>query len=620
MLKPNRIVTGATAFGVAVLVGVVGAQVGRGTTEWLTAGADAQRTFWIRTDPKISVESMSAPGFERQWTAKLDNRTRGANGLAHGVTANGVTLFVPMSIVAGSSNNVYALDNDTGYIVWKRQFAAAMPAATAQCPGGMTAGATRIVPLVPPPLTLPQTGGGRATQSYRSVIGEPGMGVPLEGRGGRAGGPPAGAPAAGAPAGGRAGAPPAGAPAGTAAPGAPAAAPGAAPGRQGGGGGGGGGRGAPGPGIPGAPAEQMNAGGLGRPSGVVYALASDGTLHVLGLPSGKDIQRPAEFIPANAKWSDTIAVNTTLYATTTGNCGGAPNAVWAIDLASEGKPVVSWKSNGGPIVGRLSFATDGTIFAAIGPGTSASASATAGQGGDSKVNAIVSLDPKTLQLKDWFTQPGVEFVTGPTVFKHNDREIVAAATKDGRVLLLNAASLGGATHSTPLVASAPALAAVAGNALATWQELTIAPAPAPAPAAATATTPPAAPQGPPAPPIVTYGTRWILAPTATGVVALKVAETGGTLALERGWTAQNLAAPETPIVVNGVVFALSTGRPAAPAVLKAFEGTTGKLLWDSKTTMKSPASPGSFWSALSQIYVGTNDGTLHTFGFLDERR
>ena len=77
--------------------------------------------------------------------AKLDNRTRGVNGLAHGVTANGVTLFVPMSVVAGSSNNVYALDNDTGYVVWQRQFDAALPAPTAPCPGGMTAGATRIV-------------------------------------------------------------------------------------------------------------------------------------------------------------------------------------------------------------------------------------------------------------------------------------------------------------------------------------------------------------------------------------------------------------------------------------------------------------------------------------------
>ena len=97
-------------------------------------GRDAQRTFWIRTDPKISVASMSKPGFERQWSAKLDNQTRGVNGLAHGVTANGVTLFVPMSVVAGSSNNVYALDNDTGYVVWQRHFDAALPAATAHAP------------------------------------------------------------------------------------------------------------------------------------------------------------------------------------------------------------------------------------------------------------------------------------------------------------------------------------------------------------------------------------------------------------------------------------------------------------------------------------------------------
>ena len=626
MLKQNRLVIGATALGVAVLIGTMSAQTGRGTTEWLTAGADAQRTFSIRTDPKISVASMSEPGFERQWRAKLDNRTRGANGLAHGVSANGVTLFVPMSIVAGSSNNVYALDNDTGYVVWQRHFDAAIPAATVPCPGGMTAGATRIVPLMPPPITTAATGGGRAVQGYRSIIGEPGQGLPAEARGRGPGAPPAASPAPVAAA---------GTPAGTAPPAAPGAgapprgidAAGVAPGR---GQGGGGGRGAQGPGIPGAPADVMGRGGLGRPSGVVYAVSSDGILHVLGLPSGKDIQRPAEFVPANARWSDTIAVNTTLYATTTGNCGGAPNAVWAIDLESDAKPVVSWKSNGGPIVGRLAFASDGTVLAAIGPGTAT---------GDGKVNAIVSLDPNTLQVRDWFAQPGVEFVTGPTVFKHNDRDIVAAATTDGRVLLLHAASLGGPNHSTPLHASTPlsagasiraARSSITGNALATWQELTITPPPAPAPAPAPTTPggtpPPAGPPAPPAPPTVTYGSRWILAPVPTGVVAFKLVETGGSMALERGWEAQHLTAPETPIVVNGVVFALASGRPSTPAgrgtpaVLHAYEGTTGKALWNSKGAMTTFASPGSFWSAMSQVYVGTSDGSLHAFGFLDERR
>ena len=58
MLKINRTFTVAASCGVAVLVATTSAQVGRGGSEWLTARADAQRTSWIRTDPKISVESI----------------------------------------------------------------------------------------------------------------------------------------------------------------------------------------------------------------------------------------------------------------------------------------------------------------------------------------------------------------------------------------------------------------------------------------------------------------------------------------------------------------------------------------------------------------------------------
>ena len=52
--------------------------------------------------------------------------------------------------------------------------------------------------------------------------------------------------------------------------------------------------------------------------------------------------------------------------------------------------------------------------------------------------------PRRSQLKDWFSQPGAEFVTGPSVFQENGTELVAAATKDGRVVVLNATALGGA--------------------------------------------------------------------------------------------------------------------------------------------------------------------------------
>ena len=181
----------------AVLAGsITFAQPGRGGSQWLTALADAQRTSWVRTDDKISVTALSKPGFEQQWKVKLDNQPRGAHGLTQGVTASGVTLFVPMSIVAGSSNNVYGIDNDLGYVVWQRHFDAALPAATAACTGGITSAATRIVRLDSPTAAGAAGfggGRGRGIVGYRSLLGEPGEGVPAEGRAagpGRAGDPP----------------------------------------------------------------------------------------------------------------------------------------------------------------------------------------------------------------------------------------------------------------------------------------------------------------------------------------------------------------------------------------------------------------------------------------------
>ena len=569
---------------VLIAGGVALAQVGRGWSDWPTAYADAQRTSWLRTDPNISVESLAKPGFELQWMSRLDNQRRGLHGLTQGVTASGVTLFVPTSLVAGSSNTLHMLDNDTGYVVWSRTFEGALPAATAACSGGITGAPTRIVSAI----AEPTSGGapaappaGRATQGYRSLIGDPGQGVPVEPRGG---GPGRGAGAGGGAAGAarQGGAPN------------PAA---AQPGRS------------QSAGIPGAP--NVGGGGTGRAM-VGYAVASDGALHVVGLQSGKDLQQPARFLPANAQWSNPVAVGTMMYAATSGNCAGAPNGVYAIDLDAPDKPVVSYRTNGGSVVGSIAFSSDGnTLLAAIGPGPVTA---------DGKANAIVALDPRTLRLKDWFTQPMVEFVTGPTVFRHGTRDVVAAATKDGRVILLDSASLGGASHATPLLVSRQVVAnggSIAAEALSTWAR-----------AAAAPTTPGAE-------------ARWILVPISGrpsgaratngairngAVVALRVVETKRALSVEPEWTSHDLTTPAAPIIVNGVVFALSTGRPAAPgrtgspAVLHAYDGGSGKALWNSAKSMPTFASPGSYWSALSQVYVGTDDGTVYAFGFRDERR
>ena len=426
-MRAHRIVS---LFAASLIAGgVTFAQVGRGWSDWPTPYADAQRTSWLQTDPNISVESVSKPGFELQWTSKLDNQRRGLHGLTQGVTASGVTLFVPTSLVAGSSNKLYMLDNDTGYVIWSRTFEGTLPAPTAACSGGVTAAPTRIVSGAAPPTApagAPPPPAGRGNQQgYRSLLGEPGQGIPVEPRGG---GPGRGAPAAPARQGGAPG------------PGAPARGQSA--------------------GIPGAP----NVGGRGLGQIMVgYAVAADGQLHVVGLQSGKDLQKPAPFLPPNSQWSNPVAVGTMMYSATSGNCAGAPNGVYAIDLDAPDKPVVSYRTNGGSVVGAVAFSSDGnTLLAAIGPGSVT---------GNGKANAIVALDPRSLQLKDWFTQPTAEFVTGPTVFRHGTKDLVSAATKDGRVILLDAASLGGADHATPLVAS-PALFASGGSisaeALSTW--------------------------------------------------------------------------------------------------------------------------------------------------------
>ena len=576
---------------------VVASGQGRGNpTEWPTAYGDAQRTSWIRNDVSISPETMSKPGFELQWKTTLESPVRHGVSLGPGVITSGVNIFTPISMIAAPSNQVFALDNDTGNLFWTRRFEGAVAAGTAECPGGISGSLTRMVSLTPPE-PGPGRGGGRGRGGYNSAVGEPGAGVPIPSRGGGGRGapapPPTTPPAAAAPA-------PKPAP-----PPAPVTSSTIPPGQW---------RTSP---FPTNPAAQGSWTGLFRPSGVVYAVSADGMFRTLGVVSGKDLQRPERFLPAGARFSDLIAVGDMLYTSTSHGCGGAADGVWAINLTGD-KKVVSWKTNGGRPLGPVAFTRSGTVIVAVGPGTVSA-------GGHA--NAVVALDPKTLAVKDWFTQPGVEIIAAPIVFQESGKEIVAVTTKDGRILLLDAASLGGADHATPLFASASltgGAATFAAQSPAIWQERT------PVPAGGAGA--PAAAASPPA----SEGARWLLIPVtgalpaslgaaANGavsngaVLSVKVAHKDGTFSVQPGWVSQNIAAPLTPIVVNGVAFAAS-GPSNAPAGLYALHGATGKTLWQSDKTITGPLSGRSFWIGSGHAFVGTRDGTVYAFGFAMERK
>lgn len=574
----------AVGIGLAVLgVGAAYTQFGRGGgSDWTTAQMNAQRTAWIKTDAYISRENIEKGGFKFQWKWKVENQPRQMHSIVSAVTASS-GIGRTISILSLTSNNFAAADDDTGNLYWTRHIDATIPSGgTMNCPGGLTAGASRPSELAPPPPVAGRGFGGNRGP-YTSAVGEPGEGVPSWIMEGGMFGP--GGPARGAGAGGNAR--------------------------------GGGAPGAPGPGGADAAARGRGAAGRGpggfgfvRPAEDFYAVGSDGVLHSLGQNGGKDLEKPVPFMPANANVSDLIAVPETVngvssdivYAATMNGCAGVPNRIWGIDLASEDKQVTHFDTGASP-VGPPALSADGTLYVAIGSGAA----------GSGYSHAVVALEPKTLQLKDWFTDPKADFSSTPMIFKSGDKEMVAAATKDGRIYLFDANSLGGVDHKTPLYVSSPLSTAktdYAPAALASWQDA---------------------------------DTTWILEPfvgkTAQvsngGVVALKVVDDGGKLSLATGWVSPDMTSPLPPIVVNGIVFAASSGEyyPASgtamsaaervkrsvPAVLYALDATTGKQLWSSGKTLTSFVAGTGLWATAGQAYVATYDNTVYAFGFAMDR-
>ncbi len=291
----------------------------------------------------------------------------------------------------------------------------------------------------------------------------------------------------------------------------------------------------------------------------VNAITGDGMLHQMYVSNGEEPKVPVQFLKPGAHSIGLTAFDGHAYAATINNCGGVDNGVYAINR--ETSQVAFWKAPGKNIAGSTGFAVgpEGELYAASG-------------------NTLAALAESSLSQRAAYSSGTSEFITSPLVFEHNGKDLIAAATADGRVHVIESESMQAVATSQPVIQ--PGFAA---GALASWQDES--------------------------------KTRWILVPNGNGITALKFSNN----TFSTGWTSTAIAAARTPAIVNGVIFALAPGNArGSKAVLYAMESSSGKELWNSGSEIASYVTTGNLAAGGGRVYLSTVDNTQYAFGFYME--
>lgn len=123
----------------------LGCSIGWGA-DWLTDGHDPQRTGWQKDEKTLTVANVGK--MKLLWKVKTDNESRQMHSLyppliVSKATVKGATREI--AILAGVSDNIYAIDVEKGELIWKKHFESLFQAPTGGrgggilCPGGQTA-------------------------------------------------------------------------------------------------------------------------------------------------------------------------------------------------------------------------------------------------------------------------------------------------------------------------------------------------------------------------------------------------------------------------------------------------------------------------------------------------
>lgn len=280
----------------------------RGGGDWMVVGNDAQRSNWLRFDGKISLDSMTRPGFSFLWKYKLNTpgkRPTPPALLDFYISHRG---FRTLGFF-GTADKIIGIDTDLGRLEWDHPMPAAAPGSP-QCPGGITSSVGRRTAP-----GYPSNTGGRPG---RGNPGKSGVGEPFEGAVTLKNRPPQ--------------------------QNFPPQAPPPQPGRR---------------------PTLVPSNPFGRQPNWVDAITGDGMFHSMYVSNGESPNSPVPFLPANAHATGLIVFDNTAYVATINDCGGVPNGIWALDIPN--KQVKSWKAPAN-IAGHTGFAVgpEGVIYVASG--------------------------------------------------------------------------------------------------------------------------------------------------------------------------------------------------------------------------------------------------------------
>jgi outer membrane protein assembly factor BamB len=369
---------------------------------------------------------------------------------------------------------------------------------------------------------------------------------------------------------------------------------------------------------------------IDKEAGIIYVSTSDGKLRGLSLQNGDERLPAIDFTtPFARNWSLNL-IDGVIYSPTARGCGGAISHFTAIDLKDPARRVVEYYTSTGRRGGA--WGRGGLVSGPKGVYAQTADGAYDPAAGKF-AHTLLFLSFKDLRLLDTYTPANWEYLeekdldlgaTNPTIFPFEKWTLLASAGKEAVVSLLDANSLGGADHHTPLYQS-PRWGndqvlhddrGVLGS-MATFQD--------------------------------EQGRRWLLVPmegppskNAPGfkyshgkadqgsIMAFEVRldSTKNTPTLAPIWISSDIHAPDPPVVANGVVYALDTGKttmesrakgkpgniPVSHAVLYAIDAETGQQLYSSDNLIDSWTHFTEPVVAGGKVYVSTWDGRVYAFG------